>query len=102
MRTGSTSRRPPTTGSESVDGDKVRLRVSIEQHAGRQTITDPNSGTDVELLSSNATGSGGSTLSLSGPFPTASAVHVTVHQRLRAEGHGIAQTVQLDVGVLAA
>jgi hypothetical protein len=87
---------------QSLDGDKVRLRVSIAQHAGRQTTTDPESGTEVELLNSNATGGGNSTLSLSGPFPTASLVHLTVHQRLRAEGHRISQTLQLDIGILTA
>jgi hypothetical protein len=83
----------------SVRGTQVRLAVTIDQHAGRQTITDPATGTEIELLSSRATGSGSSSVSLGEPFPRGSSVHIKVDQRLSAEGKTISQTLQLQVAI---
>jgi hypothetical protein len=81
----------------SVRGPQLRLAVTLEQHAGRQTITDPSTGTKIELLSSRATGSGSSSISLDKPFPRSTSIHIKVDQRLRAEGKSISQTLQIEL-----
>lgn len=77
-------------------GEQVVLRVTVGQTARRQTFADPISGAEVDLLSSKGDGTGKHTLVLSNVVPTTSELHVSVDQKLRAQGKRISQTLDLD------
>jgi hypothetical protein len=69
-----------------MDADSVDLDVTISQRAPRQTVLDPVSGEEVELLKSTGTGDGTITIAFDSPLPSESETHVQVRQRLRADG----------------
>jgi hypothetical protein len=77
-------------------GEEVVVRVEVDQRAPRQTFNDPASGADVELLSSKGEGTGKHTLVLSNVVPTKSDLHISLDQKLRAQGRRISQTIDLN------
>lgn len=81
----------------SLKGDRVELTSTLVQRAKRQTYTDPGSGDEVELLSSDGEGDGESSVRLHQLMPGESEAHVQVRQKLRVDGKKISQTVTTHV-----
>lgn len=81
----------------SSKGTRVELTSTLVQRAKRQTYTDPGTGEEVELLSSDGEGDGESSVRLDRLMPVESEAHVQVRQKLRADGKRISQTVTTHV-----
>jgi hypothetical protein len=81
----------------SSKGTRVELTSTLVQRAKRQTYTDPGTGEEVELLSSDGEGDGESSVRLDRLMPVESEAHVQVRQKLRADGQRISQTVTTHV-----
>jgi hypothetical protein len=81
----------------SLKGDRVELTNTLVQRARRQTFTDPGSGNDVVLLSSEGKGDGESSLRLDQLMPAKSEAHVQLRQKLRIDDTRISQTVTTHV-----
>ena len=81
----------------SSKGTRVELTSTLVQRAKRQTYTDPGTGEEVELLSSEGEGDGESSVRLDRLMPVESEAHVQVRQKLRADGQRISQTVTTHV-----
>ena len=77
----------------------VELEVTVSQRATRQTITDPNTGQDLEILSSKGKGDGSVTLALDQPLPSESDTHLQVRQRLRVDDTEVSQRITANVFV---
>jgi hypothetical protein len=82
---------------ESLRRGSVVLSSTLTQRAKRQTYTDPTTGEEVELLSSEGEGDGDSRVRLDQLLPLEADAHVQVRQELRADGTKISQTVTTHV-----
>jgi hypothetical protein len=74
-------------------GTTFEVAITIEQSAENQTFTDPATGRDIELISSDGEGDGHTTFDLTKVAPKKADTHVKVRQKLESGGSKLTQTV---------